>query len=397
MWLIYGLMGYLVLNTIIWLLRHGIVAKAAKKTLLLRSDYALTTIPLPTVSMVVAARNESANIERCVRSLVNQNYEKLQVIAVNDRSDDDTGAILDRLAKEFPNRLTVVHVKEVLETWLGKPNAMRLGVEQATGEYLCFTDADCDFQCRDTMRIAVQCMADHKVELLSILPVLETPSFWEKVLQPVCSLVLMAWFRPEWVNSPDHPRAYANGAFMMFTRDCYTHIGGHEATRTKVNEDMEFARIVKRQGHRLYVIQNEDLYRTRMYDTLQATYRGWSRIFYGCFAKPGLVLAASAMLMIMSIVPWLTLIASVITAAVTSEATALIAWKLAAFAGAAIVSQLSLVIHFYTMIKLPWIRAFSYPLGASIVWAMLISAVKKFYGGSIVWRGRSIQAGKSAA
>lgn len=379
---------YLTANTTIWLFRHRLVNRAKRHTAVLNSDYLLTKLdPPPTVSMIVAARNESDNIERCVTSLLNQNYENLEIIAVNDRSEDDTGVIIDRLAGHSGGRLKALHVEHLPEGWLGKPNAMRLAVEHATGEYLCFTDADCDFICPETIRIAVQLAHDHAVDLLSILPVLETSSFWERVLQPVCSVVLMAWFRPEWVNCPTHPRAYANGAFMLFRRACYDAIGGHVAAKTKVNEDMEFARLAKAGGHRLHVIQNGDLYRTRMYEDLRNTFRGWSRIFYGCFARVGLVLAAALMLTVMTLLPYVVFLGALVAG-----------WREVLLAAAvAIVAQMSLIIRFYRLVGLSWLRAASYPLGALIVLAMLISAAGKFFGGTIIWRGRQIAAGRSAA
>ena len=84
------------------------------------------------------------------------------------------------------------------------------------------------------------------------------------------------------MNDPKSSAAYANGAFMLIRREVYDALGGHERVRSEVNEDMHLARLTKRMGYRLQVIQNDDLYVTRMYATLGQTWRGWSRIFYGC-------------------------------------------------------------------------------------------------------------------
>jgi len=396
--IVYVLIGYLAFNTMIWLVRHLAITKAKRQAMALSSAYPLDRqASTPKVSMLVAARNESANIERCLRSLLAQNYPNLEIIAINDRSDDDTGQIIDRVAAESQGRLTAVHVQEVLAGWLGKPNAMRTGMKHATGELLCFTDADCNFICPDTIGIAVQYAREHNVDLFSVLPVLETSSFWEHVLQPVCSAVMMVWFRPERVNNPRDPRAYANGAFMLFTRECYDAIGGHESARGNVNEDMVFARLVKAKGLRLNVVQNADLYRTRMYENFRATYRGWSRIFYGCFAKLGLVIAAAAMVLLMSILPYLIFVGAAAAAAVQGSEFSTLGWWVLGLSAAAIVAQMSVLTRFYRLTGLSWTRALSYPIGAVVVVFMLISAARKFFGSSIDWRGRQIATGRSAA
>src|SRR4029079_6010588 len=100
---------------------------------------------------------------------------------------------------------------------------------------------------------------------------------------PVCGAVMVFWFHPKRVNDPEHSAAYANGAFMLLRRSCYDAIGGHDEVRTQVNEDMHMAHLAKEHRQRLVVVQNEDLYTVRMYSRFKDIWRGWSRIFYGCF------------------------------------------------------------------------------------------------------------------
>ena len=388
---------YLVLNTVIWLLRHLEISRAKRQSFLLDSDYPVGRGgALPKVSVLVAARNESANIERCLRSLLRQEYGGLEIIAVNDRSEDNTGEIIDRIAAEGNGRLKPVHVQKLTPGWLGKSNAMHMGAEQATGDWLCFTDADCFFVCPGAIHIGVKFAMDRNIDLLSVLPVLETSSFWERVLQPVCSAVLMLWFRPERVNNPDHPRAYANGAFMLFKRSCYEALGGHGAVRAKINEDMEFARLAKAHDQRLFVVQNRDLYRTRMYESFGATFRGWTRIFYGCFARLGWAILAAAMLLVMSILPYLVFLSGIGIATVHGWSLSNLGGWVIAWSGIAIVAQMSVITRFYRILGMSWLRAMGYPLGAGVVFAMLLSASSKFFGHQIVWRGCQIKTGKTA-
>src|SRR5262249_52385417 len=153
------------------------------------------------------------NIERCVRSILSQSYPGLTIIAVNDRSSDKTGEILDRLTEANP-RLRVVHVKRLRDGWFGKNNAMREGVERAASPWLCFTDADCTFRSPHTLATAMRYAQAHQSDFLSVLPVLDTQSLAEQIMQPACAGILLIWFNPLKVNNPRRPNAYANGAMM---------------------------------------------------------------------------------------------------------------------------------------------------------------------------------------
>ena len=126
-----------------------------KRTLLRPLGEQVDKSQLPSLSVIVAAKNESDCIETCIRSLFRQDYPNLQVVAVNDRSSDDTGLILDRLANELGDRLLVIHVTQLPTGWFGKPHALTVGTQQATGSVICFTDADCEFLAPAALRTAV--------------------------------------------------------------------------------------------------------------------------------------------------------------------------------------------------------------------------------------------------
>ncbi|MFA5864027.1 MAG: glycosyltransferase [Phycisphaerae bacterium] len=383
---------YLILNTLIWLLRHLNISRAKRNSESLDSRYPIGKFsPMPKVSVLVAGKNEERNIERCLRSLLGQNYPELQVIAINDRSTDRTGEIMDKLAGQSGGRLKVVHVRQLPDGWKGKPHAMHEGQKLATGDYLVFTDADCFFQCPDCIRIAVEFTMEKKVDLLSVLPVLETSSFWERVLQPVCSAVLIIWFQPERVNNPMSKVAYANGAFMLFSRSCYDRIGGHPAVKEHLMEDMAFARRVKGSGMKLYVVQNRDLYRARMYEDFSSTFTGWSRIFYGGFMHVSKVARAVLLLVIMSLLPCLILAGALMVATIKAWDVRELGWWVLAWSGFAMAAQMSVSVRFYQLMGSKWYWAITYPLGAMVTFMILMSSLKKFMGGTIVWRGSEIK------
>ena len=124
----------------------------------------------PRVSVVFAARNEAGTVGAAVPTMLALDYPDLEVIAVNDRSEDDTGAILDRLAAADP-RLKVVHVTELPAGWLGKNHALADGGAAATGEWILFTDADIHFR-PDVLRRAVAHARAHSLDHLAAIPAL---------------------------------------------------------------------------------------------------------------------------------------------------------------------------------------------------------------------------------
>ena len=129
-------------------------------------------------------------------------------------------------------------------------------MQQATGELLCFSDADCAYDSPLLLRAAVSFARREGIEFLSVLPRLEANSLWEKVIQPVAGAIMVFWFPPQKVNDPRCREAYANGAFMLMTRRAYEAIGGHEYAKATLNEDMHMARQAGCVGVRLQVLQS---------------------------------------------------------------------------------------------------------------------------------------------
>ncbi len=247
------------------------------------------SVDLPKLSVIVAARNEAACIETCIRSLFRQDYTDLQVVAVNDRSSDDTAKILDRLALEFGDQLRVVHVTSLPSGWFGKPHALDLGMKSACGSIVCFTDADCEFLHPAALRTSVVEMLRREVDFFSIGAKYTMNSLRECLAVPCCAEALLVWLRPERVSDPRWPDAFANGAFIMVRREPFESLGGWSSVRAKISEDLELARIAKRSGLRLAVVQGEGFYQTGSYTTLPESWNGWSRIFKGALTPAQLM------------------------------------------------------------------------------------------------------------
>lgn len=379
-------MGLMAAVCLVWLSRHIELNVAQRDQIPLASDsFDGPPANAPRLSVIVAAKDEEANIESCVRSMLSQSYPNFELIVVNDRSADRTPAILDGIAAE-DDRLRVIHVTRLRDGWFGKNNAMREGVALAGGEWLCFADADCTQTSDRTLSMAMRLVAEQRIDFLSVLPVLETRSLWERIIQPVCGAIMVFWFHPKRVNNPQSRAAYANGAFMLMHRKAYEAIGGHEAVRTQVNEDMHMARMAKREGLRLFVVQNRDLYKTRMYDSLKSIWNGWSRIFYGCFGTYRQLALSFLILLLVSVSPWVFALVSWSAIALGAGSPAW--WWIAVLSTAAVVASQSVIWRYYRMTGAnPWLAP-TYIIGAVFGLGMLLNAVLKVNGRTTTtWRG----------
>ena len=373
---------------LVWTSRHREVSRSAREQIPLSStSFDGPPDPAPRLSVLVAAKDEEKNIETCVRTLLQQDYPNFELIVINDRSTDRTQEILESIAAGDQARLKIVQIEELREGWFGKNNAMREGVERAGGEWLCFSDADCRQVSDKTLSIAMRKVVDENIDLLSIMPVLETKSLWERIVQPVCAAVMVFWFHPRRVNDPSNKAAYANGAFMLMKRRAYDDIGGHEVVKTEVNEDVHMARLTKEHGLKLHVVQNDDLYKTRMYDSLANIWRGWSRIFYGCFGSFRRLLVSLTLLLMFSVFPWFSLAASGVMALL--DKTSGIPWLvICAVSLLVVIVQQSVIARFYRLAKSSvWLTP-TYIVGAVLAAGMLINAILKLNGRTATtWRG----------
>ena len=387
---------------IVWVGRYFLVgAVAGRRAVLGSTSHAPPAggwADAPMISVIVAAKDEEANIESCITSLLAQDYPNFEVIAVDDRSDDATPAILRRLEQGANGRLRVVTVQTRREGWFGKNNAMREGVAVASGEWFLLTDADCRFTARNALTVTMLEAQAHDAGFLSVVPILETPTAWERIVQPVCALVLILWFLPEKVNDPDKKAAYANGAFMLMSRRCYDAIGGHERVRAELNEDIRMARFAKRGGLNLRVTENDDLYVTRMYDTPRAAFNGWSRIFFGSLQTTRRLLISAGLLVLFSITPWVSLaVAAIGSLTVDAQHATHWRWMLYAWLGVVVCEQATTLLV-YRMMRARPLWSLTYILGALAALAMLVSAMFKAVGATgTTWRGTTYHGDQPAA
>jgi chlorobactene glucosyltransferase len=262
---------------------------------------------LPFVSVLVPARNEERNLDACLASLAGQNYPNYEVIVLDDRSSDRTWEIIQRWASASP-RIRGERGGDLPQGWVGKNFACHQLFKHAAGELLLFTDAD-TVHSPESIRAAVTAMEQSHADLLSLLPRLRLESFWEKVVMPMLHFVTFGFLPFPLVHLTGSPKlAMANGQFMLFRRSAYERIGGHEAVKDALVEDVWLARRIKQFRLRLRVMDGRQLLETRMYTSFREIWNGFSKNLF-----PGFSFSLTSIIAVMlfniatSIVPFLLL------------------------------------------------------------------------------------------
>jgi chlorobactene glucosyltransferase len=342
---------------------------------------------LPSVSIVVPARNEERNIKDCVASLLAQDYPNYQVIVVDDGSTDQTTQILDAIRRSHPNGrlLTVLRASGLPPGWAGKPHALHLGASSSTGAWLLFTDADTR-HAPGALRYAIQRARRDGADLLSLATTQDLPDFWGRVLMPMAFMGIAMMYPPRRVNDPGSSVAIANGQYMLIRRLMYSKGGGYDCDRLRATivDDRDLAREVKRAGGRLEVVDGRGLVRTRMYRNLREHWDGWTKNAYvGSRGGPpfyGLMLVG---LPLSCILPFALLFGGALARRLD--------WLLAG----ALPSAAALIYRRWLDRRLgvPARYDWTHPLAAAIFTGILArSCWRVMTGRGVEWRGRTIRA-----
>ena len=326
--------------------------------------------PCPSLSVIVPARNEAAALPRSLPSLLGQTYPHLAVIALDDRSTDATGAILESLKRQHP-ALAVIHIASLPDGWLGKTHALFIGSQAASGDWLLFTDADVVFHPR-CLEVAVAYAETNGVDHLVVFPRTETLGFWEPILVGCFGLLFGLVFRPWRVSDP---RFIGVGAFNLIRRSAYTRIGTHRALATAMVDDLELGRLVKTHGLRQAAVLGDDLLRVRWQIGLSGIVHGLEKnAFAGLGYSVIRATAACLGLAACGILPFL--------AAPLGEARIL--WGVSAFA--AILAQAC----FTREARLPLWSVLFFPVGIAVLcYSIIRSMLLALCRGQVEWRGTS--------
>ena len=208
----------------------------------------VSTAGNPRVSIIVPARNEEAAIEPALRSLLALDYDNYEVIAVDDRSTDRTGEIMDSLQKNSPESLLkVIHHRELPSGWLGKTHAMWTAANQASGEWLLFTDADVMFKPESLRRALAYAEAEHADHVV-LFPQMIMHSPGERMMIAFFQTLFVFGHRPWKVADPKTKDHMGVGAFNLVRRSAYEAVGTYKALCMEVVDDMKLGKVVKNAG-----------------------------------------------------------------------------------------------------------------------------------------------------
>ena len=218
----------------------------------------------PRVSIIVPACNEEADIEQGLSGLLALDYDNYEVIAVNDRSTDRTGEIMDRVAASpaAHGRLRVVHVTELPPGWLGKTHAMWSAGLQAGGDWLLFTDADVLFK-PDVLRRALAYAESENADHVVVFPRIIMKRPGEKMMIAFFQTLFTFGHRPWRVADPETKDHMGVGAFNLVRRTAYEAVGTYKALRMEVLDDMKLGKVLKNARFRQRNVFGDDLISVR--------------------------------------------------------------------------------------------------------------------------------------
>jgi chlorobactene glucosyltransferase len=368
------------------LLLHLIVSARLPRDLLdVAQARSLIPDPPPLVSVIIPARNEAHNIARVVGSVTASDYPIFEVVVVDDQSHDGTGDVARSLGAGRSQRLEVMTGRPLPEGWLGKPWSCSQGASVARGELLLFTDADTVHDPELLVR-AVAGLIQDRADALTVLGRQLMETFWERVLQPSIFFLMLSRFR--FARSPLAPArwrdAIANGQYLLFRREVYDALGGHEAVKGEVVEDLRLAQILVRGGRLLTLRRAEEALATRMYLGFAELVRGWSKnLALGAMhtVSPWLrpILVPGSLLVLIGF--WIAPLVALLATLLAGGPPALLVWSSAVV----LVSTLFWCAFTWRM-GAPFAYGVFYPLGTLVTaWILLRSWLR---GTRVEWKGR---------
>ena len=336
----------------------------------------------PFVSILVPARDEEANIGACVISLAAQDYpaDRFEVLVLDDRSGDRTGAIVAALAGAHPV-VRLLRGAALPDGWGGKAHACQQLAEAARSDWLLFTDAD-TVHAPGMLRATIGAALAEGAEALTALPRERAESFGERLLVPQLFFFLLALQPLTLLERAGETRfVFANGQFFLVARDLYRRVGGHAAIRTQLMEDLALGLRCKRAGAGILLLDGGDWLTCRMYDGFPATWRGFVRSLQaGNRLAPTYLLGIGAMTLLYFAGPFVVLAALLLGGRRGRPLTLAVGQVLALLGVRALVGR---------GLRQPVREIALFPLGAFVLAAAVLHTLwRTLRGQRIEWRGR---------
>ena len=375
-----------VLISTLWLIAVvSLIARAVRQRGALRS---LLPQPAsgatPSIGVIVPARDEAANIGRCLAALSAQTYPAMRIVVIDDQSTDATATIVASFVDRDP-RIDLIPAPPLPVGWVGKCHACWIGAGAlAEAEWLCFMDADV-FAEPMLLWTAVATAEAERITLLSLAPRHELHSFSERLMLP-CGLYLLAFTQNvQQVSAQDRPDVHITGQFMLVRRDVYHSVGGHKAVRGAICEDNALASLIKRAGHKVALYGGDQVVSTRMYSGWATLWPGLAKNLVDMLGGAPATLLKAAIAVILA---WAAVVIPVADAVACShggqEACVALAIALPASAAA-----FGLHLAGTAFFRIPFWYGLLFPLGYTAGALIAIDSVRRRLSGRVTWKGRT--------
>ncbi len=344
-------------------------------------------VPPPYVSIILPVRNEEANIDACLTSLLAQDYPDFTVTVIDDGSTDATPCLLEQW-RACDRRVTVYRIDRLPEGWAGKAHAMHTGVTQTRGEWILFTDADTR-HAPHTLSLMMGHALRQGVDLLSMRTCLMTlTGSASPLLMPMSEIILAQLMTPAQIRDATFPHAFAFGQYILVRREAYTASGGYDTAamrRTSV-DDVALAEHIKWHGGRIDVVDGRGLVANRQWTTWKSALQGWRKSTYGELARshpPLTGIVGGFALLVYGLGPLISLLSALSTKKIHRLSTML--------AAAILIAQIAAKRRFDREYGLAFPWALTAPAGWAIFGALVIDiALHILSGRGIGWKGRQL-------
>lgn len=328
---------------------------------------------LPSLTIVSAARNEAARVGVAARTLLAQDYPGLEVIAVDDRSEDETGAILESIAASDP-ALQVVHITSLPSGWLGKCHALAEGARAAAGDWILFTDGDVSLA-PDASRRAVSFALRHRADHVAVAADLEVRGLAESIFVAYFVSIFNVSQRPWDASDPRSSAHIGIGAFNLVRKDLYLRAGGHDRLRMELLDDMGLGLIIKQAGGRSVFAEHDGRVRARWQEGIGGLIQGVEKNAFPALRYDVAVTVISVALQLLgSLVP----VAALFASDLWTRAFGLLAWS-----GVVLVYSITARVA----PTRTW-HAITMPIGSILfAYSIVVSMVLTLRQGGVMWRG----------
>jgi glycosyltransferase involved in cell wall biosynthesis len=341
-----------------------------------KPEWAEAKVSFARVSIIVPAKNEEATIAGVLQNLLALDYPNYEIIAVDDRSTDQTGKRMDEAAasQTVSGRLRILHITELPERWLGKTHAMWTAGQQATGDWLLFTDADVFFR-KDTLRRALAYTEAEKAAHLVVFPTIVMGTSGERMMMAFFQSLFTFGHRPWKVADPKAKDHIGVGAFNLVRREAYEKIGTYKALRMEVLDDMKLGKVMKNAGFAQRVVFGDGLLSIRWAKGALGVVKNFTKNFFAVMSFQWWRTVATAVALIyLNLLPFFCI------------------WFASGWSRAGYLVALFSIFLIYAGMslrtKIPAYYFFLHPLSTGLfLYALLWSMFVTLRDGGVTWRG----------